>query len=220
MVTQRVLWYSADGSTWSRVYADDKEESYISDISASDREFLAVGATYPGVGGRGASPLVLRSVDGRKWTSTRVTGPSGPFEAVAASGDRAVAIAPSDTERSYLSAWSTGPDGDRVVELDGDRPTEREGVGSVTATDQGFVVLADVSVSRRTGERSAEYTSADGVVWDRRSVGIERQPGAIVVAVGNRLVALGSAGQWPVDAEQTAAIEPWDTVSVWTRPLD
>jgi hypothetical protein len=152
-----VAWTSADGITWQRQPPSDlgvpPGTASTGGVSAGD---VAGSGPLVAVGGS-ALLQVWGSADGRRWTQQDAPQRSAEGSKVATDG-RAVLVAAD-------GLWLRGP-ADGWTEVGADalvfpRPTRSYGLNAMTSTGGRMVAFG------RAGGEPAEWTSPDGLRWER-----------------------------------------------------
>ncbi|MEV0387693.1 hypothetical protein [Nonomuraea sp. NPDC050643] len=163
--SERGLWTSTDGFTWTAVeesgLAAFRAGDTIQDIARTASGFVAVGRTAGEDGGSG--PAAWRSGDGRSWERVETRGLEvREFRAVVAKGDTVVAIGvPADGEGSRVLRSA---DGGRNWQATGFQLPEADPrAGTLAVLPKRFVL---VPTRKRTIEGDVRvYCSPTGAQW-------------------------------------------------------
>ena len=226
-------WWSSDGRSWTLGYVGPREETAsMGRLVALPRRLVALGTagkqmcTAPGAG-QTCQPLPVAtwtSTDGRSW----VRGPSVPSLAGASIVGLAVhdgrAIAVGDTGWTHPGVWSSTDGTTWTREPLPASAFAQAHFGELAAFAGGLVVGGGVGGTPPSGgiianilSAPAVWTSADGLTWQRASLGDTANAGQVeVLAAGSGgLVAVG-----PTPTGITSAV--WTSVDgrTWSRLSD
>lgn len=163
--TERGLWTSADGATWTSVepagLAAFKKGDYVHDIARTASGFVAAGSTTRQDGTVG--PAAWQSPDGRTWQRVDLRGlEAGAFKAVVARGDTVVAVAQPVQGEGSRVVRST--DGGLTWKVTGFQlPEALPRVGSLAVLPKQFVLVP--IRQRAVGGEVRVYCSPTGADW-------------------------------------------------------
>jgi hypothetical protein len=155
---------TAPTAEWRLVALDGvPAATMFADVITNPAGFLVAGAAGPA----GRQPVILRSVDGRAWTSEAIDSDFASPAALVSWGDRAVAMGGGESNRcahpAALDTWSREADGTWA-----EAPFDPDFcLGAATTTllihdDRPFLVGAG------SGDISYVMSSHDGLRWDVR----------------------------------------------------
>jgi hypothetical protein len=208
-VNQMYAWFSADGVTWSQVDLPESSGFIPAAVTAWSGGFAAIGQ----LDGIGRSASVWTSTDGRTWQKSAQDFGRFLLTAMAAFGDRVVAVGNYDDAQSSAAgfvpaSWSS-TDGRTWVESRASARQIATGFGDVTVVGDELVAIGANYMSGATtfplllGPSAAQPTaqptpaanvwiSADGSTWrllpEDPSLELGSDLNTHIASIGNRIV--------------------------------
>ncbi len=187
-----VIWFSSDGSSWSRVSAAPLTGLEMRDLVVADDALVAIGA--PSGSDQG---VVLSSPDGQTWEVAARFGGGGEF------GVYPIALALLDRELVVVTdtygndtAFFHGPDAETLrLSLPAPEHDDGDFVLSVACTSSSCVAVGgqtDIGVFTESSAGPAIWRSTDGAQWTLTGGGLGTAELSAVAARDEGFVVVGN----------------------------